>query len=89
MSGIKILPDVKDMTTGSPGKLIFRFALSLMLGNVFQQLYTFADTMIVRRCLGVNALAALGATEWLTFMMFGCVQGITRGFFCANRFCSC
>ncbi|MBO5055521.1 MAG: MATE family efflux transporter [Lachnospiraceae bacterium] len=80
MSGTKISPGVKDMTTGSPGKLIFRFALSLMLGNVFQQLYTFADTMIVGRCLGVNALAALGATEWLTFMMFGCVQGITQGF---------
>lgn len=70
----------KDMTVGRPGKLIFHFAVSLMLGNVFQQLYTFADTMIVGQVLGVNALAALGATEWLTFMMFGCVQGIAQGF---------
>lgn len=70
----------KDMTVGKPGVLIFHFAISLMLGNVFQQLYTFADTMIVGQVLGVNALAALGATEWLTFMMFGCVQGITQGF---------
>ncbi len=70
----------KDMTVGKPGKLIFHFAISLMLGNVFQQLYTFADTMIVGRVLGVSALAAIGAVEWLTFMMFGCVQGITQGF---------
>ena len=70
----------KDMTVGKPGKLIFDFALSLMLGNVFQQLYTFADTVIVGRYLGVNALAALGATERLIYMMFGCIQGITQGF---------
>ena len=70
----------KDMTAGRPGKLIFDFALSLMLGNVFQQLYTFADTVIVGRYLGVNALAALGATERLVYMMFGCIQGITQGF---------
>lgn len=80
MADTKILSGVTDMTTGNPGKLIFRFALSLMLGNIFQQLYTFADTMIVGQCLGVNALAALGAAEWLIFMMFGCVQGITQGF---------
>lgn len=70
----------KDMTVGKPGKLIFSFAISLMLGNLFQQLYTFVDTIIVGKCLGINALAAVGATEWLTFMMFGCVQGITQGF---------
>ena len=70
----------KDMTAGRPGKLIFDFALSLMLGHVFQQLYTFADTVIVGRYLGVNALAALGATERLVYMMFGCIQGITQGF---------
>ena len=70
----------KDMTVGKPGKLIFDFALSLMLGNVFQQLYTFADTVIVGRYLGANALAALGATERLIYMMFGCIQGITQGF---------
>lgn len=51
-----------------------------MVGNVFQQLYTFVDTMIVGKYLGVTALAALGATEWLVFVMFGCVQGITQGF---------
>lgn len=68
------------MTAGNPFVLLFGFAFSLMIGNVFQQLYTFVDTMIVGNYLGVTALAALGATEWLVFVMFGCVQGITQGF---------
>lgn len=62
----------KDMTKGNPFALLFGFAFSLMIGNVFQQLYTFVDTMIVGNYLGVTALAALGATEWLVFVMFGC-----------------
>lgn len=70
----------KDMTKGSPWKLILGFSLPLMLGNVFQQLYTFIDTLVVGRALGANALAALGATEWLTFMMFGFIAGLTQGF---------
>ena len=69
-----------DMTQGKPGRLILGFALPLMLGNVFQQLYTFVDTLVVGQALGVNALAALGASEWLTFLMFGSVQGLTQGF---------
>ena len=69
-----------DMTQGKPGRLILGFALPLMLGNVFQQLYTFVDTQVVGQALGVNALAALGASEWLTFLMFGSVQGLTQGF---------
>ena len=52
---------IVDMTQGSPGRLILGFALPLMLGNVFQQLYTFVDTLVVGQALGVNALAALGA----------------------------
>lgn len=71
---------IVDMTQGSPGRLILSFALPLMLGNVFQQLYTFVDTLVVGQALGVNALAALGASEWLTFLMFGSVQGLTQGF---------
>ena len=70
----------KDMTVGSPTRLILGFALPLMLGNVFQQLYTFVDTMVVGQALGVRALAALGATEWLVFLLFGFIQGITQGF---------
>lgn len=68
------------MIQGNPTKLLLRFSLPLVLGNVFQQLYAFVDTMIVGQQLGVNALAALGATEWLCFLMFGLVQGMTQGF---------
>ena len=52
-----------DMTKGKPMKLLFLFSLPLMFGNVFQQLYTVVDTMIVGQTLGVSALAALGAAE--------------------------
>ena len=71
---------IKTMTEGKPGRLIFTFALPLMLGNVFQQLYTVVDTMVVGKYLGVNALAALGAADWLNWMMLGIVQGFTQGF---------
>ena len=70
----------KKMTVGSPVKLIFSFALPLMLGNVFQQLYTVVDTMVVGQALGVNALAAVGAVDWLNWMMLGIIQGLTQGF---------
>ena len=54
---------IKDMTTGAPLPLIVSFALPLMVGNIFQQLYTVVDTMVVGKALGVDALAALGAAE--------------------------
>ena len=72
--------NVKDMTSGSPLKLIVTFALPLMVGNIFQQLYTVVDTMVVGKALGVDALAALGATDWLYWMLLGMVQGVTQGF---------
>ena len=68
------------MTEGNPSSLILTFALPLMAGNVFQQLYTVVDTMVVGKYLGVNALAALGAADWLNWMMLGIVQGFTQGF---------
>lgn len=71
---------IKNMTQGSPLSLIFTFALPLMIGNVFQQLYTVVDTMVVGKALGVNALAALGAADWMNWMMLGIVQGLTQGF---------
>jgi putative MATE family efflux protein len=71
---------IKDMTQGNPLKLIINFASPLMIGNVFQQLYTVVDTIVVGKALGVNALAALGATDWLYWMLLGMVQGITQGF---------
>lgn len=70
----------RDMTKGAPSRLILSFAVPLMLGNIFQQLYTFVDTIIVGQKLGIHALAAMGATEWLSFLMFGFIQGITQGF---------
>lgn len=71
---------VKKMTEGTPWKLILAFSMPLMLGNVFQQMYTIVDTMVVGRFLGVNALAALGADDWFSWMMLGIVQGFTQGF---------
>lgn len=68
------------MTTGKPGKLILAFSLSLVAGNVFQQLYTVVDTMVVGKYLGVSALAALGASDWLNWLMLGVIQGLTQGF---------
>ena len=59
----------KNMTAGSPGKLIITFAIPLMLGNIFQQFYTMADTMIVGRVVGVEALAAVGAGDWLVWQV--------------------
>ena len=71
---------VRDMTTGSPSKLILLFAVPLMLGNVCQQLYTMVDTVIVGQIAGVQALAALGAVEWIMWMVLGVSTGITQGF---------
>lgn len=68
------------MTAGSPAKHILKFAFPLMFGNVFQQLYTIVDTAVVGKALGVNALAALGTTEWMIFFVVGAIQGITHGF---------
>ena len=71
---------VKDMTKGSPVGLIFTFAIPLMLGNLFQQLYTVADSLIVSRGVGVDALASLGSIDWYLYLVLGTIQGITQGF---------
>ena len=69
-----------DLTQGKPLKLLLRVALPLMLGNVFQQLYTVVDAMIVGSKEGVTALAALGAADWFVWLFFGLIQGLTQGF---------
>lgn len=69
-----------NMTVGHPGKLLFFFALPLMFGNVFQQLYTVVDTAIVGQGVGMDALAALGSVDWLNWMFLGIAQGFTQGF---------
>ena len=71
---------MKDMTRGKPLGLIVSFALPLMVGNIFQQLYLVMDTAVVGKALGVDALAALGACDWLNWVMLGIIQGITQGF---------
>lgn len=70
----------KSMTAGSPAKLILLFALPLFIGNLFQQVYNMADAFIVGRMLGVNALAAVGCTGSLTFLIIGFAQGMSAGF---------
>ncbi len=70
----------KDMTEGSPARLILFFTLPLIAGNIFQQLYGFVDTLIVGRILGVEALAAVGCTGPLLFLIMGFVMGATSGF---------
>ncbi len=71
---------VKDLTVGEPARLILYFTLPLLAGNVFQQLFGFADTLIVGRFLGVEALAAVGCTGPMMFLMLGFVGGMTSGF---------
>lgn len=68
-----------DMTRGKPLRLLISFALPLMLGNVFQQLYTVVDTAIVGQ-VSMDALAALGTVDWLNWMLLGIAQGFTQGF---------
>lgn len=70
----------KDLTQGSPAKLIFSFAVPFLIGNIFQQFYNVADTIIVGRILGTNALAAVGATGSISWFAIGGIGGLTAGF---------
>ena len=70
----------KDMTTGSPFKLIVQFFVPLFLGMLFQQFYSMMDTIIVGKALGVHALAAVGATGSINFMIIGFCMGVCSGF---------
>ena len=72
--------NTKDMTSGNPAKLLLFFAVPLMLGNLFQQMYTMVDTIIVGKGVGVEALASLGAADWLNWLFLGLVTGLTQGF---------
>ena len=69
-----------DMTKGSPAKLITKFIIPIIIGNIFQQLYSMVDTIIVGRFVGVDALAAVGATGSVSFLILGFTQGLTTGF---------
>ena len=69
-----------DMTEGKPLPLILRFVFPLFIGNVFQQLYNMVDTVIVGRYVGSSALAAVGSTGTIMFLITGFAQGLTAGF---------
>lgn len=70
---------VRDMTRGSPLKLIFGFFFPLLLGNLFQQVYSMADSVIVGRFVGVNAFAGVSATGSLNFFIIGFLLGMCSG----------
>lgn len=70
----------KNLTTGSPWRVILTFAVPLLIGNVVQQFYHVADAIVVGRWLGVDALAAVGATGALLFLLLGFAWGMTSGF---------
>ncbi len=69
-----------EMTYGKPYKLILAFAIPMVLGNIFQQLYNMADTIIVGKFVGVNALAGVGSTGAITFLVIGFALGVCTGF---------
>ena len=69
-----------DMTKGRPLPLILKFVIPLVIGNIFQQLYNMADTIIVGRFVGDKALAAVGSTGTVMFLVTGFAQGMTAGF---------
>ena len=71
---------VKNMTMGSPAKLIISFAVPLIIANLGQQMYMIVDTMIVGRGIGVEALAAVGATDWSYWLALWVIQALTQGF---------
>lgn len=80
MKSINKNEEIMDMTQGNPMKMILGFAIPLFGGMLFQQFYNLVDTMIVGRFLGVNALAGVGSTGSLNFMVLGFCMGVCGGF---------
>lgn len=71
---------LRDMTEGSPMRLIIQFFVPMLFGMLFQQFYNMMDTIIVGKCLGVKALAAVGSTGSINFMIIGFCMGVCNGF---------
>lgn len=69
-----------DMTVGNPTKIILNFTLPIFIGNVFRQFYNMADAVIVGKFVGTKALAAVGSTGTIMFLIYGFVVGMTAGF---------
>ena len=74
------MKNTKDMTQGNTAKIIFSFFLPMLMTNLLQQVYNFADTAIVGKGLGDNALAAVGNMSSLTFLIIGFSMGMANGF---------
>ena len=70
----------KNMTEGSPMKLILGFSIPMLFGMLFQQFYNLVDTMIVGKLLGASALAAVGSTGSINFFVIGFCMGLCGGF---------
>lgn len=71
---------VRDMTSGNPTKLLLSFAVPMLIGNIFQQLYNMVDAVVVGQFVGVDALGAVGATGSITFFVIGFIIGLMNGF---------
>ena len=71
---------IKDMTVGSPAKLLLAFMMPLIFGNLFQQVYNMVDTIVVGRYLGQHALAGVGSTGAVNFLVLGFSMGLCSGF---------
>jgi len=70
----------RDLTVGKPARLLLGFALPMMLGSAFQQLYTMVDAAVVGRFIGVQALAAVGAVDWFHWLVLSLIIGCAQGF---------
>ena len=69
-----------DLTTGNPFRVLFKFAVPVILGNLFQIFYTLADSVVVGKTLGANSLAAVGSTSIIVYFVFCFINGFTGGF---------
>ena len=70
---------MQDMTKGSPLKLLLTFSLPLLIGSMFQQFYTMADSVIVGKFVGADALAAIGACSSVIYLLFSLFLGLSAG----------
>ena len=69
----------RDMTVGTPWKIILNFTIPIVIGNIFQQFYSMVDTVIVGKFVGTKALAAVGSTGTIGFLILGFLMGLTAG----------
>ena len=70
----------RDMTVGTPWKIILNFTIPIVIGNIFQQFYSMVDTVIVGKFVGTKALAAVGSTGTIGFLILGFLMGLTAGY---------